>query len=138
METKFEVFEHTADTGIIARGGDIKEAFASAAEGMFSLITGLDDIEEAESREIDIKAADRESLLVAWLNELIYYFDTENLLFKRFDIASLSRTHLKAIAYGEKVDLSRHEIKIGIKAATYHMLKVEEGKSSTVRVLFDI
>jgi SHS2 domain-containing protein len=138
METKFEVFEHTADTGIIARGGDIKEAFASAAEGMFSLITGLDDIEEAESREIDIKAADRESLLVAWLNELIYYFDTENLLFKRFDIASLSRTHLKAIAYGEKVDLSRHEIKIGIKAATYHMLKVEEGKSSMVRVLFDI
>jgi SHS2 domain-containing protein len=138
METKFEVFEHTADTGIIARGGDIKEAFASAAEGMFSLITGLDDIEEAESREIDIKAADRESLLVAWLNELIYYFDTENLLFKRFDIASLSRTHLKAIAYGEKVYLSRHEIKIGIKAATYHMLKVEEGKSSMVRVLFDI
>jgi SHS2 domain-containing protein len=138
METKFEVFEHTADTGIIARGGDIKEAFASAAEGMFSLITGLDDIEEAESREIDIKAADRESLLVAWLNELIYYFDTENLLFKRFDIASLSRTHLKATAYGEKADLSRHEIKIGIKAATYHMLKVEEGKSSMVRVLFDI
>jgi len=137
MEKEFEILEHTADVGIIAYGSNIKEAFASAAKGMSSLIAEPDDVREVEHRDIDIKAADRESLLVAWLNELIYLFDVENMLFKRFDITRLSETHLKAKAYGEKADSSRHAIKTGIKAATYHMLKIEKDGSS-VRVLFDI
>ena len=138
MEKEFEVLEHTADTGIIACGGNIREAFASAARGMFSLITGLDSIKEVEHRDIELTAADRESLLVAWLNELIYLFDVENLLLVRFEINRLSQTELRATAYGEKVDPSRHSLKIGIKAATYHMLKIEENNGSSVRVIFDI
>ena len=79
-----------------------------------------------------------ESLLVAWLNELIYLFDVDNFLLKRFDISRLTETELKARAYGEKVDTSRHNLKLGIKAATYHMLKVENGKTNMVQVIFDI
>jgi len=137
MEKEFEILEHTADVGIIAYGSNIKEAFVSAAKGMSSLIAEPGDVKEVEHRDIELTAADRESLLVAWLNELIYLFDVENILFKRFDITRLSETHLKAKAYGEKVDISRHAIKTGIKAATYHMLNIEKDGSS-IRVLFDI
>ncbi len=137
MEKEFEILEHTADVGIIAYGSNIKEAFVSAAKGMSSLIAEPGDVREVEHRDIELTAADRESLLVAWLNELIYLFDVENILFKRFDITRLSETHLKAKAYGEKVDISRHAIKTGIKAATYHMLNIEKDGSS-IRVLFDI
>ena len=86
MEKEFEILEHTADIGIIAYGKDIREAFAGAAKGMFSLITEPEDIKEVESRDIELAATDRENLRVEWLNELIYLFDTENLLFKRFQI----------------------------------------------------
>jgi len=138
MEKEFEIVNHTADVGIIAYGTDIKQAFANAAKALFSLITELDDVEEGLYRDIALIAPDEESLLVRWLNELIYLFDVENIIFKRFDIIKLDNTQLKARSYGEKVDSSKHKLKIGVKAATYHMLKVDKGDGFKVQVLFDI
>ena len=138
MEKKFEIIDHTADIGIRAYGTSMNEAFANAAEGLFSLITELEDVEEVTHRDIELTATDQESLLVGWLNELIYLFDVENIIFKRFDITQLSNTHLKAGSYGNKVGSSRHKLKMGVKAATYHMLKVDKSNGSMVQVLFDI
>ena len=138
MEKDFEIVDHTADVGIIAYGADISQAFANAARALFSLITELDDVEEILHRDIELVAPDKESLLVEWLNELICLFDTENIVFKRFDVTQLNNTQLKARSYGEKVDSSKHRLKTGVKAATYHMLKVDKGDGCKVQVLFDI
>jgi SHS2 domain-containing protein len=138
MEIDYEIIEHTADVGIRAFGTDLAQAFANAARGMFSLITDLESIRETLSRNVEASAADRELLLVEWLNELIYLFDVEQVLFRRFDVKLDTRNRLKALCYGEKVDRSRHEIKIGIKSATYHMLKVEKNDLYQVQVLLDI
>ncbi len=138
MEKEFEIINHTADVGIIAYGADMNETFANAAKALFSLITELDDVEEAIHRDIELTAPDQESLLVKWLNELIYLFDAENIIFKRFDVTQLSQTQLKARSYGHKVDSSKHKLKTGVKAATYHMLKVDKGDGCKVQVLFDI
>jgi SHS2 domain-containing protein len=134
----FEIINHTADVGIIAYGADMKQAFANAGRALFSLITDLDGVEEVVHRDAELTATDEESLLVEWLNELIYQFDTEGIVFKRFEIIQLDNTRLKARGYGEKVNKSRHKIKMGVKAATYHMLKVERGDGGKVQVLFDI
>ena len=138
MDKDFEILNHTADVGIIAYGADLKQAFANAARGLFSLITELDDVEEVVYRDIELTATDEENLLVEWLNGLIYLFDVENILFKRFDITQLNNTQLKARSYGEKVDSSRHKLKTGVKAATYHMLRVEKSNGYKAQVLFDI
>ena len=138
MDKEFEVLNHTADVGIVAYGADMNEAFANAAKGLFSLITELDDVEEEMHRDIELTAPDQESLLVEWLNELIYLFDAEQIIFKRFDITQLDNTHLKARSYGHKVDSSRHKLKTGVKAATYHMLEIDKSNGSKVQVLFDI
>ena len=138
MEKDFEIVDHTADVGIIAYGADMSQAFANAARALFSLITELDDVDEVLHRDIELTASDEESLLVEWLNELIYQFDTEGIIFKRFDIIQLDNTQLKARSYGEKVDSSKHKLKTGVKAATYHMLKVDKGDGCKVQVLFDI
>lgn len=138
MGKDFEIVDHTADVGIIAYGADISQAFANAARALFSLITELDDVEEFLHRDIELTAPDEESLLVAWLNELIYLFDTENIVFKRFDVTKLNNRQLKARSYGEKVDSSKHRLKTGVKAATYHMLKVDKDNGYRIQVLFDI
>ena len=138
MEKDFEIVNHTADVGVIAYGADIKQAFANAARALFSLITELDDVQEVLCRDIEVTATDKESLLVEWLNELIYLFDTENIIFKRFDITELNNTRLRAKNYGEKVDSARHKLKTGVKAATYHMLKVDKDDGYKVQVIFDI
>ena len=138
MDKEFEIIDHTADVGIVAYGADIKQAFANAAKALFSIITEPEDIQEVLYRDIKISATDQESLLVQWLNELIYLFDTENIIFKRFDIVQLSHTQLEARIYGEKVDRAKHELKTGVKAATYHMLRVDKDDGCKVQVLFDI
>jgi len=138
MEKDFEIIDHTADVGIVAYGADIRQTFANAARALFSLITELDEVEEVIYRDIELKAPDQESLLVDWLNEFIYLFDAENIIFKRFDITELDDTRLKARSYGEKVDSSKHKLKTGVKAATYHMLKVDKGDKYKAQVLFDI
>jgi len=134
---RFELIEHTADIGINAYGKTLTEAFANAAYGMFSIIAELESVREAESRRVKVNADDIESLLFEWLNALLYYFDVEMLLFKRFNISEFSDTRLVADCYGEKYDASRHQIKIGVKSATYHTLEVDRVKDR-VRVIFDI
>lgn len=134
----FKLLEHTADVGIEAYGADIRDAFVNAARGMFSLIVEPSSVKEVEYRDIEITAPDEESLLVTWLNELIYLFDTETMLFSRFDIIELGAGRLKARVCGESVDKNRHTMKTGIKAATYHMVEVVRDNGIRAKVLFDI
>ena len=134
---KFQFIEHTADMGLIAYGRTLSEAFANAAYGMFSIITELKVVKEIEFRQLELYEDDLEALLFEWLNSLIYFLDVEMLLFKRFNISELGEEQLKAICYGEKYDPSRHQLKIGVKSATYHMLKVDKERNE-VRVIFDV
>ncbi len=135
---RFEVVDHTADIGLIAYGSTLEEVFVNAAYGMFSLIAELDQVQERIHREIETEAPDQGELLVTWLNELLYFFDAESLLFKRFEILRLDQTWLQARAFGEKVDPTRHRVKTAVKAATYHLLKLEEGNGLRAQIIFDV
>jgi SHS2 domain-containing protein len=134
----FEIIDHTADIGIRVHGADLKETFANAALAISGLVTDAGKVRQSLHRDLEVTANGEEALLVAWLNELLYVFDAENILFSRFDIRDLTPTRLRARAYGETVDPSRHPMKMGIKAATYHRLKIEKGEHYTARVIFDI
>ena len=134
---RFQFIEHTADIGLVAYGRNLAEAFANAAYGLFSIIAELKTVRESESRQLELNEDDPEALLFEWLNRLIYFFDVEMLLFKRFDIRDFDGHGLKATCYGEKYDPSRHQLQRGVKSATYHMLKVDSEKNQ-VQVIFDI
>jgi SHS2 domain-containing protein len=135
----FEIIEHTADIGIVAYGTDIKQVFANAALGLFNLMADLDNLKESVKRDIELSAEDIEVLLVQWLNELIYISEVEHILFKRFEINELINTRLKATCFGEKIKAGQHRLKREIKAATYHMLKLnKENGRYQVRIIFDI
>jgi SHS2 domain-containing protein len=134
---RFELIEHTADMGLKAYGKSLEEAFANAAYGMFSIIAGLHEVREVESRRVEVNAADMEGLLFEWLNSLLYFFDVEMLLFRRFEIIEFGEGRLVAECFGEKYDPSRHHLKTGVKSATYHMLEVDR-KKKRVQVIFDV
>ena len=123
--------------GLVAYGKSLAEAFANAAYGLFSLIVEPNKVKEKESRKVTVQAQDAESLLFNWINELIYIFEVERLLFKSFDITEFTGKRLEATCWGEKYDPSRHQLKTGVKSATYHMLKVD-GEKNRVQVIFDV
>ena len=134
---RFQLIEHTADIGLIAYGHSLPEAFANAGYGLFSIIAELKTVKEIESRQLEIKEEDSEALLFEWLNRLIYFFDVDMLLLKRFEVTEFDGCGLKAACYGEKYDASRHQLKTGVKSATYHLLKVDKAKNQG-QVIFDV
>ena len=139
MKNAFDIIDHVADVGITAYGEDTKQLFANAALALFNLITNVESVKEELRHHVEIDSENRDNLLIEWLNELIYLFDAEHLLFNRFEIESLSNSQLKATCHGEKLDPARHRIKIDVKAATYHMLQVaEDSKGYKAQVIFDI
>ncbi len=135
----YEVFDHTADVGIHAFGRTLPELFIHAAQGMESLVVAPEQIRESVSREIAVEGHDIVSLLIAWLNELIFLFDTEYLLFRTFEIDAFTETSLKGRASGEPYDAQRHELSSAIKAVTWHEAAVEPGDDGyKARIIFDI
>lgn len=137
---RYEPLEHTAEAGLIARGATLAEAFANAAEGMYALIVDLDGIEERETRELALEGESPEALLVDWLLELVFLTETEDLVFRRFEVAELSKTRLHGRAWGERFDPERHRAhNVMVKAVTQHLLEIaQEDGGYRVRVLFDI
>ncbi|QBD78118.1 archease [Ktedonosporobacter rubrisoli] len=139
MKEPFEVFEHTADVGLQAYGSTLAELFIHAAEGMESLMVPPEQVSAVTTREIKVDGHDTVSLLIAWLNELIFLFDTEYLLFHTFALDFINETHLVAHASGEGYDAQRHELSSAIKAVTWHEAAVNlTEKGYEARIIFDI
>ena len=137
--TRFEPIDHTADVGYRLFAPTLAELFAIAGRALFDAITELDTIQARLQKPVSVNATDREALLVAWLSELNFLCLTEFMLFKHFDIQSLSETHVMALVHGEKIDPQRHEIKTEIKAVTYHGLYIRETKQDwEAQVIFDV
>jgi SHS2 domain-containing protein len=135
----FETFEHTADVGLVARGRTIEEVFVHAAEGLVDLMVDPEGLHEAERVDVTVSAQDREALLVAWLNELLYQLDVRGFLPRRCRIERLTKTDLRATLAGETVDRSRHAVRRMIKAATYHGLRIARADGRwEARVILDL
>jgi SHS2 domain-containing protein len=138
MGLPFEVIEHTADIGIIARGSNLPALFSNAASGMLSLLIQTGALRQDITRDVRLEAADTETLLVQWLNELLYIIYTEKLVLFKFDIL-IKGTSLVACCAGQEIELKSHMFKREIKAATYHDLRiVERDGEYSAQIIFDI
>lgn len=122
----YETFEHTADLGLRARASDLNTLFAESAAALFSvLVEDLNTVEPRQRVDVQIVGDEHEYLLFDWLKELLYRFDAEHLLFRRFEV-HVSDAGLTGTAWGEPFDPARHALSHEVKAITYHGLKVEQ------------
>lgn len=135
----FEVIEHTADIGIIARGATLVEVFEAAAEGMFSLMLDPGSVENRAWLVREVEADDHAGLLVAWLNDLLAVVNIEAFLPVVLVVDQISHGRLRATVHGEPIDPDRHRFLRDIKAATYHMVEVKQvDEGWTAQVIFDV
>src|SRR5262245_27645014 len=126
IDAMHETFDHTADLGLRIRAPDLESLFVESAQCLFEAI--LEDLGTIQSlRRVDVKLDkdEPEYLLFDWLKELLYHFDSEHLLFGRFEVR-VNEQGVKGSAWGEPLDRSRHNLEHEIKAITYHGLKVEQ------------
>ena len=136
MQPRYEIFEHTADVGLRGFGETQEELFASMALGMIGLILSSDShVSCVEEKRIEVEGHDPESLMVAWLSELLFQVYSEGFLpgaVKSIRIQEQEKVSadsceysVSAVISGEKSQPEIHELVLEIKGVTYHMLKLE-------------
>jgi SHS2 domain-containing protein len=137
-QQRFELLEHTADIILRAYGKSKEELFENAAYGTFSVIGEPSAAKPEIGRPIKLAADDVESLLIAWLSDLLYLFETSEIFFCQFE-CHISDSSLAAVARGENFSAEKHQFKTEIKAVTHHALKVEQKDGQWVaEILLDL
>ncbi len=130
----FSEIAHTADWELEVWATDLSGLFEQAARGMYTLMGVHLLSTPRQSRTLEVDAIDGESLLVRFLEELLYIQSVDGLAFDLFQIG-ISEWKLQARLEGARVEFLEKEI----KAVTYHRLKILYGKSQLeVRIVFDV
>jgi len=122
-QSTWEHFPHDADIGLIATGPTKADAFRQAALALTAVITDPATVRSIEAVTIHCQAPDDDLLLVDWLNALVFEMATRGMLFGDFDVAIVN-DELHATAWGEPVDVERHEPAVEVKGATLTALAV--------------
>jgi SHS2 domain-containing protein len=131
----FEETDHTADRALTVRGKDLDDLLRNAAMGMLDLAGAVASPGPGLPREIRLRAVDEASLLVSWLEELLYSLETLGRTWT--DIAVRTQAGQKLEAVVRQVPLAG--LSESIKAVTYHALSIRrtaDGLETTI--VFDV
>jgi len=135
---QYQKIDVSGDVGLKIYGSTLEELFENAASGLYSLITDISQIKCIEHKTISLSSDNMESLLVQWLNELVFLFDAYNFIGTEFSVR-LENNNFKAIISGGFFDPDINESRLLVKAATYHDLSLKKsGTGLVATVIFDI
>ena len=136
MNKGYQIKEHTADVIVKATGKTLNQLFENAALGMMAVLKPSFYSQEKVSRDISLGSTDQSSLLVDFLNELLYQMDVNNEGYQQFKVDIIEEVNmLKTEAIGHPLNKFETEV----KAATYHNLEIRKAKGHLeAEVTFDI
>jgi SHS2 domain-containing protein len=143
MNGSYRVLEHTADIGIEAVGDNFERALEKAVEGLNSIMISTKETETFEIKDICLEADDKESLVIKWLNEILFYFDSESFVCNKAQVKEIEKLDgnykIQGLFFGKCFDTKKDTMLVHVKAVTYHQLNVITEKDNvTIRVFFDI
>jgi len=134
-----ETFEHTADIGLSAWGDSLGELLEALAEGLAGLMCAPEGIHPSERRALSVTGSDVETLTVDFLAGALTLMTAERFCVREVRVTAADSDGAEAELVGEPLDPGRHEMKVEVKAVTYHDLSVrrQDGRW-TARVLLDV
>ncbi len=136
----YKLLEHATDAFIEVTASDLKEAFIQAGNSVVETTIDRNSVKENQQKKLSVTGKEIRYLLFDWLEEVIYQLITEGFAIHRFelDIKKNEEYRLEATAFGEPIDLQKHHFKVEIKAPTFHMMELLEGKEVKMRFLLDL
>jgi len=136
----YKFLDHATDAIIEVTAKDLKEAFAVAADAEINLTLDQDKVEEKGHKEFSASGKDIRYLLYSWLEEIPFLLITEGFAIKRieFDIKEDNGYTINGIAYGEPLDVKKHNFKVEIKAPTFYDMEIKQDNGVYMRFLLDL
>lgn len=142
MKAFHKFFDHTADVLFVARADTLPELFSECALATEETMVDVSKVKAKQNVKILAESKDVEGLLHDFLEELVFFKDYKQLLFSKFEIIIQEKEgsyNLACEAYGEKLDVARHDPRVDVKAVTRHMFEVIKDKQGwKAKVLLDI
>jgi len=132
----FELLDHEADIGFRVRADTPEALFAGCAGALVAMILEVEAIRPMERISLMATGSDYESLMVNWLNEVLYWVDGRKFAFGTFTVTHLDPARIECVGAGEPRDGSRHAANRIVKAVTYHQLKVEKAAEGWLAEVF--
>ena len=126
MNKGYRLLEHTADMGIEARAESCPKVLEEMARGLTMILFGDSPVSASVVTEIHLREEDSVELMVAWLNEILYWCEQNNLVPVASRIDALEEGELWATLSGEPFDPKRHHVERQVKAVTYHKVTLKE------------
>jgi len=121
----WEHFHHVADIGVRGVGASREEAFVQAAIGLTAVLTDPASVRLASRVDLSVEGEDDDLLLLNWLDAIIYAMATRRMVFGAFEIA-FTPGGARGHAWGEAVEVARHQPAVEVKAATFAELCVRQ------------
>ena len=137
----YKFLDHATDAIIEVTAKNLKEAFAVAADAEINLTLDQDKVEEKGQMAFSANGKDISYLLYSWLEEIPFILITEGFAIKRleFDIEEKDGYKINAIAYGETLDVKKHNFKVEIKAPTFYDMEIRQDDNGVyMRFLLDL
>jgi len=136
----YKFLDHATDAIIEVAAKDLKEAFATAADAEINLTLDQDKVEEMEEMEFTAHGKDIRYLLFSWLEEIPFVLITEGFAIRRleFDIEKNEGYRINAKAFGEPLDVKKHNFKVEIKAPTFYDMEIRQDNGVYMRFLLDL
>ncbi|MFB5598178.1 MAG: archease, partial [Nitrosopumilaceae archaeon] len=124
----YKFLDHATDAIIEVTAKDLKEAFAVAADAEINLTLDQDKVEEKDQKKFSANGKDVRYLLFSWLEEIPFILITEGFAIKRieFEIKKNGEYKIEAIAFGEPLDVKKHNFKVEIKAPTFYDMEIRQ------------
>jgi SHS2 domain-containing protein len=136
----YKFLDHSTDAIIEINAKDLKEAFSTAADAVINLTLDQDKVEEIETKEFVSQGKDLYYLLFSWLEEIPFILITEGFAIKRleFNIEMNETYKIQAKAFGENLDLKKHNFKVEIKAPTFYEMIIKNEDKVYMKFLLDL
>ncbi|MCJ8305885.1 MAG: archease [Nitrosopumilus sp.] len=136
----YKFLDHATDAIIEVTAKNLKEAFSVTADAVINLTLDQDKVEEKDEKEFSAQGKDLDYLLFSWLEEIPFILITEGFAIRRieFDIVQNGGYKIQAKAYGEPLDLDKHNFKVEIKAPTFHDMEIRQDNGVYMRFLLDL
>ena len=133
------LFPTTADIGIEAQAPDFSGLLLQASLALLEVMADPSVVCCLQSLRLEVNAQDRAEIIVAWLNEIVYLYETRGLVFACVEVQEAGANHARGVVRGEPLDHKRHHLRHAVKGVTYHQLRVVEDKEGfRLRVILDI
>jgi|TARA_Y100000385_G_scaffold210998_1_gene218935 SHS2 domain-containing protein len=136
----YKFLDHSTDAIIEIHAKNLKEAFSVAADAVINLTLDQNKVQEKSSKEFTSQGKDLHYLLFSWLEEIPFILITEGFAIKRieFNIIKDDSYKISAKAFGETLDLKKHNFKVEIKAPTFYEMVIEDKEQVYMKFLLDL